>query len=244
MRQTRIYQPTELTEHGYVTLTDNAANHVRRVLRLGPGDELTLFNGGGRDFSGCIDSVERDRVVVSVGEATTIERESPVRISLLQGICRGQRMDMLIQKSTELGVHRIQPILTERVVVKIAAERIEKKMNHWQGIAVGACEQSGRAVVPEILAPGTLEEACLHADPETTKVFLDPDGQENLAALVESVGSIALLIGPEGGLTRPERTLVSDHGFKSVSLGPRILRTETAPLAAISVIQYLAGDFR
>jgi len=242
MRVARIYLDNRLTKGGRVNLTGKSANHVKQVLRLGTGDMLRLFNGDGHDFTAQIESIDRNHVWVSIGDPVKVNSESPIRISLLQGICRGQRMDLLIQKATELGVHDIQPVVSDRVVVKLDDQRARKKIVHWQAIAIGASEQSGRAVVPEIKRPLPLASVCDLLDDETAKIFLDPSGQDRLSPSLGTAGKVAVLIGPEGGLSPTERETIKGAGYSCVSLGPRTLRTETAPIAAISIIQYLVGD--
>jgi 16S rRNA (uracil1498-N3)-methyltransferase len=208
----RIFHAAPLTSGKESTLTGGSADHLGKVLRLRENDAVILFNGDGLDYTARIISITRQEVVVLVGAGADPETESPINVSLLQGICRNQRMDLLIQKSTELGIQSIQPILTERSVIRLTGERAEKKLAHWRNIAISACEQSRRARIPDIRRP-------------------------------RSASSIALLIGPEGGLTDTERETASSAGFRRVRLGPRILRTETAPLAALSILQYLSGDF-
>lgn len=202
---------------------------------------MVLFNGDGLDHSARIISVSRGEVVVLVGTNHDPGTESPIEVSLLQGICRRQRMDLLIQKSTELGVRQIRPIIAERSVTRLSAERTEKRRLHWQNVAISACEQCGRARVPDIANPAALATACDQLGESATRLMLDPTGEDLPATEVAAAHSIVLLVGPEGGLTPTEREAAAMAGFSRVRLGPRILRTETAPLAALSVIQYLSG---
>ena len=239
----RIYYPGTLAAGGTVTLPADAAGHVARVLRLGEGDEIILFNGDGLDHSGRIKTLRRQSVEVLIGSSCVPQRESSLGMVLLQGLCRGSRMDTVIQKATELGVHRVQPVITQRSIVKLTGERATRKLDHWLGVARAACEQSGRTVMPEVDRPAPLPQAvaALSAD-VSTRVLLDPTGGETLDEALGAAGGCAVLVGPEGGLTDTERRLAKDAGFRSVRLGPRVLRTETAPIVAISILQYLRGD--
>lgn len=238
----RIFSEHGLREGRTVPLTGEAANHVSRVLRLRVGDTLVLFDGSGRDFDGEITALGRDAASVRVGAGREVTAESPADITLLQGICRGPRMDTVLQKSTELGVRRIQPVLTERSVVRLDAAQAARKQEHWQRVAISACEQCGRSLVPQVATPQTLDEALAGVGASTLKLLLDPHADATLGAIVRRDTAVALLVGPEGGFSEAERRLASDRGFCGVRLGPRILRTETAPLAALAVLQFLAGD--
>jgi 16S rRNA (uracil1498-N3)-methyltransferase len=242
MRLSRIYHPAPLAKDGQITLTGHAANHVSRVLRLGEGAKLTLFNGDGGDYAATIQSIGRRDVTLAVHEFQPVERESPLDITLLQGICRGQRMDWLLQKCTELGVARIQPVLSDRVVVKLSGERAEKKLEHWRGVVIGACEQSGRAKLPQISAPESLQTAITCLPEDTARLVMDPAGTDRLSPSIGRSRAVIILTGPEGGLTNGERQAAIKAGFKSLRIGPRILRTETAPIVMISILQYLFGD--
>jgi 16S rRNA (uracil1498-N3)-methyltransferase len=182
-------------------------------------------------------------VTVAIGSGHAPTTESPLEVRLLQGICRGQRMDMLIQKSTELGICSIHPVVCERSVVRLDAARGVKKVDHWRQIAVSACEQSGRVRVPDITAPAKFDAAIADlGNVPGERLLLDPTAGRGIDTAMNPEAGIALLIGPEGGLTPAERELARTAGFRPVRLGPRILRTETAPLAALSILQYLLGD--
>lgn len=242
MRKPRIFRQGPLSEGIEIALTGAAAHHVSRVLRLGKEDALILFNGDGLDYASRIKSVHRQEIVVAVGSSRDPGTESPVNITLLQGLCRGPRMDMLIQKSTELGVRNIWPIRSERGIIRFSAEKSKKKVGHWQAIAVSACEQSGRSKVPLVRAPETLSTIIDDLDGKITRIMLDPSGSARLGNVIDSSRAIALLVGPEGGFTDTERTAAVDAGFQRVGFGPRILRTETAPITAISIIQFILGD--
>jgi 16S rRNA (uracil1498-N3)-methyltransferase len=239
----RIFHSAPLTSGTTIMLTGGAATHIGKVLRLREHDTVILFNGQGLDYTARIISITRFEIVVSIAGSTNPETESPLRVSLLQGICRNNRMDLLIQKSTELGVQRIRPIIAERSVIRLNGERAEKKLLHWQNVAISACEQSGRARVPDISRPERLAAVCERLAATATLLVLDPAGGDIPATEIRSAHSIELLVGPEGGLTDKEREMASNAGFRQVRLGPRIMRTETAPLAALSILQYLSGDF-
>ncbi|MDP3087717.1 MAG: 16S rRNA (uracil(1498)-N(3))-methyltransferase [Methylotenera sp.] len=229
-------------------LADNAAIHATRVLRLNVGDEITLFNGDGFDYACELLSVKKNEVLAQVNASKAIENESPLHITLLQGISSGDRMDYTIQKAVELGVKCIQPISTERSVVKLSVERAQKRVEHWQNVVISACEQCGRSKIPKVLTPISLLP-WLASNPEdgATRILLNPIAAKRLAELPSPTqniqASIQLLIGAEGGLTNTEIKAALDHGFQSILLGPRILRTETAALTAISAMQALWGDY-
>ncbi len=239
----RIYHPETLATGMSVVLTSGAAAHVGKSLRLTENDELQLFNGDGFDYRGRITRTERNKIVVIINERLYRATESPLAITLLQGICRNPRMDILIQKSTELGVHRIVPVSCQRSVVRVEANRAAKKIAHWQNIAVSACEQCGRARIPSIDAPCKPTVAFEHHVPaDATKLLLDPAGRNAIETELRPDRPVVLFIGPEGGLTDDEIAAATESGFRRIRLGPRVLRTETAPIAALSIIQFLAGD--
>jgi 16S rRNA (uracil1498-N3)-methyltransferase len=200
-----------------------------------------VFDGSGHDYDGEVTDLGRDAVTVRVGAGRPVASESPLAITLFQGVCRGPRMDTVIQKATELGVSRIQPVLSSRSVVRVDETGAERKQEHWQRVAIAAAEQSARSCVPDVLAPRRLDEVVPAIAGFATSMLLDPGGSP-LAELGRPGSPLALLVGPEGGLDDDERRLATDFGFMAVRLGPRILRTETAPLAALAVIQFLAGD--
>lgn len=244
MAKPRFYHPHPMRLGDIVTLSDNASAHATRALRLQLGDSLDLFNGDGHDYQCVLSSTSKTAATAEIKLKTLNSNESPLQITLLQGISSGTRMDYTIQKATELGVTNIQPLATERSVVKLSAERAEKRLAHWQNIVHSACEQCGRATIPAVLAPLSLNQwLAKEATTVSARILLNPVGATRLADLSLNHASIALLIGAEGGLTEAEIQLASQHGFKSVVLGPRILRTETAALTAITVMQSLWGDF-
>ena len=244
MSNLRFYSAENLIIGATVKLSENAATHATRVLRLNEGDVINLFNGDGFDYTCELVLVKKNEVLAKVKGSTAINNEPPLNITLLQGISSGDRMDYTIQKAVELGIKQIQPIATERSVVKLSAERAEKRVEHWQNVVIAACEQCGRATIPIVSAPKTLAN-WLAANPQaaSTRVLLNPIGAKRLAEIAKPTGEIQLLIGAEGGLSNAEIDIAISHGFQSVILGPRILRTETAALAAVSVMHTLWGDF-
>ncbi|HKT71254.1 MAG TPA: 16S rRNA (uracil(1498)-N(3))-methyltransferase [Steroidobacteraceae bacterium] len=242
MRLTRLFVEEPLAAGSRRELAGAAANHVRRVLRARIGDSLTLFDGRGGEFAATVAEIHRNTVSVSVGEHRAIERESVLQLTLAQGISRGERMDWVIQKATELGVSRIVPVLTERSVVRLEESRAEKKARHWHGIAVGACEQSGRNRVPSVAEPIELRNY-LGACAETgARVLLAPDATLRLGDHECTFPSMTMLLGPEGGLSASEQEAAIAAGFRPARLGPRVLRTETAAIAALAAIQLRFGD--
>ena len=247
MRLTRIYVAEALAGRKQINLPEQASGHVSRVLRLGQGDALRVFDGTGGEYDAVIRSVGKRSTTLDIKQFHDLDCESPLAVTLLQGIARGERMDLIVQKATELGVQAIQPLLSLRSNVKLDADAALRKVEHWQAVAAGACEQSGRNRLPTILPPCSVAEACA-ASTAGLRLTLAIDGAEPLPALLRSAGSalgagIAVLIGPEGGLDDSEQAVAAQHGFRSTLLGPRVLRTETAPLAVLSALQALAGDF-
>ena len=242
MQRPRIYTPDALRTGIAHALPASAAAHVTRVLRLAAGDPITLFDGSGMDYDAILRLVARSGVSAEVGEGRRVERESPLAVTLFQGVSRGPRMDVVIQKATELGVQTVQPVLTERSVVRLDAERGQARLDHWRRIVVSACEQCGRSVLPEVQPARPLEETLSGLEPGTVGLTLDPQGEGQLDQLLGVANRVALAIGPEGGFTESEIRTLSRAGFRGLRLGPRILRTETAPLAALAILQYARGD--
>ncbi len=244
MTSLRFYSPEKLSLGATVQLSDNAATHATRVLRLNIGDNINLFNGDGFDYACELILVKKSEVVAKVNANQVRNTESPLNITLLQGISSGDRMDYSIQKAVELGVKQIQPIATDRSLVKLSAERVEKRLGHWQNVVISACEQCGRATIPKVLTPKTLANwLAANSATTATRILLNPIGALRLAKLTKPNSEIQLLIGAEGGLTQSEIDLAITNGFQSVILGPRILRTETAGPTAIATMQGLWGDF-
>lgn len=241
MRLTRIYHSTSLTAGDRAELSNSAANHVTRVLRLSVGAPLILFNGEGGEFPATIEILDRKSVTVRLGEFNPRERESPLTIWLAQGISRGERMDYTVQKAVEMGVSRIIPVFTEHCGVQLDEERIKKRLRHWQGVAISACEQCGRNRIPHIAPPAKLSE-WLMEPVNGLRLVLDPDAEYSLPQIPSPNGRITLLVGPEGGLSAQELELAKQAGHVGLRLGPRILRTETAAVAALAAAQALWGD--
>ena len=241
MRLTRCPVALPLHAGQTVTLPEDAANHLVRVMRLREGDACVLFNGDGHDYTATLLAVGKREVQVRIDAARALDNESPLAITLLQGIARGEKMDLILQKATELGVTRILPASSERSEVKLDAQRADKRVAHWREVVVSACEQSGRARVPEVAAPQPLAQAA--ALREGRGFILDPFAQQGLAALQGgALGACTLAIGPEGGWSPRDREQLAAAGFEGLRLGPRILRTETAGIAAIAALQAMAGD--
>lgn len=249
MRLTRVHVPAPLAPGAQVELPAGPAQHLTRVLRLAPGAPLTAFNGHGGEFDAVIETVQRSVVTVRIGVHHAIERESPLDITLLQGIARGEKMDLILQKATELGATRIVPLTTLRSTVRLTADTAVRKQEHWQGVVTGACEQCGRNRVPAVAAPVALVDAVQAAAPGLNLMLAPDAGAESLGTLLARHGEqrklppIALLIGPEGGLDAAEVSAARLAGFVSCRLGPRVLRTETAALAALAALQFETGDF-
>jgi 16S rRNA (uracil1498-N3)-methyltransferase len=244
MRLTRTYVPIELAAGAEIVLPSQAAEHLTRVLRLEAGAPFTVFNGQGGEYSAVLGARSGKKVLARLGHHDSVERESALAITLLQGVARSERMDLIVQKATELGVRRIMPVLTERSVVKVDAKQRERKVEHWQSIVISACEQCGRNRVPEVSAPAVLGDAIAALSGSGLRCLLAADGSEPLATAARNApGRVTLLIGPEGGLADNERRFAGAHGFAAFRLGPRILRTETAGLAALATLQAVAGDF-
>lgn len=241
MRIPRIYTPTPLQSGATIELDENAFSHAVRVLRLGEGAPLILFNGAGGEFEATLCAVQKKRASAAVGEYIARESESPLRIILGQCISRGEKMDYTIQKAVELGVSEIVPLFSERCGVKLDQGRSDKRLGHWQSTIISACEQSGRNRIPQIHSPQPLEQWLATLNTEC-KLVLDPCASQSLPQHSKPERSVALLIGPEGGLSDAEIEHAIRNGFNGIRLGPRILRTETAGLVALSSIQQLWGD--
>lgn len=241
----RIYFPAGIPAHGRAELAPEQAHHATRVLRLGPGDALTLFDGRGREFAARIARISKSGVTIDVGECRAVDRESPLAVTLAQAISSGERMDYTVQKAVELGTSLIQPLVTERGVVRLEPARASRRRAHWQSIAIAACEQCGRNCVPPVAPIVALRDwlGGLGASP-SLRIVLSPRGALALGALPAPGPGAMLLAGPEGGLTAEEQRDAERHGFTAVRLGPRVLRTETAAVAALAAMQALWGDFR
>lgn len=242
MRVPRLFHPEPLSAESEFTLSAGAARHCVAVLRLRPGAALILFDGTGGEYPAELLSTD-NAVRVRTGERRDPATESALPVTLIQAVAKGERMDYAVQKAVELGVARIVPVLTERSVVKLTGARGEKRRRHWQDVAISACEQSGRTVVPEVVAPGTLGSGldALHGD--GLRLMLEPEAQYALQQL-DRPASLDVAVGPEGGWSNGERRQLEAAGFQGVRLGPRVLRTETAGPALLAAAQTLWGDMR
>ncbi len=245
MRLTRVFVDAPLAPGTRVALPEAAAAHLVRVLRLREGDACVLFNGDGHDYGARLAETGKRGAVAEVLEARRLDNESSLRVMLVQGIARGEKMDLVLQKATELGVARIVPVDAERTEVRLDGERLRKRMEHWRGVVASACEQSGRARVPAVDAPVAIDRIAGHVGDATVRLCLDPEGDCTLSGLgIAADATVALAIGPEGGWSPRDRELLRAAGFRGLRLGPRILRTETAGLAAIAALQAAYGDLR
>ena len=240
MRIPRLYLPQPINEGDSITLNENTANHSVRVLRLRENAPVILFNGEGGEFEAIIETIKK-QVIVKVDKFIDINRESPLHIHLIQGISRGERMDYTIQKAVELGVSEITPVMTDRCVVKLNAERAQKRLEHWRGVMISACEQCGRTQVPQLNAIQKLD-SWMDQPRQIPGLVLYHKAEKYLSNITKPEGDITLLIGPEGGLDEAEINHAVNKGFTEIQLGPRVLRTETAALTVLSAIQTLWGD--
>ncbi|MER3366624.1 16S rRNA (uracil(1498)-N(3))-methyltransferase [Providencia rettgeri] len=241
MRIPRIYHPEPLQINTTISLGDDAANHVGRVLRMTAGQKLELFDGSNQTFSAEITEATKKNVFVHIENSQIDDRESPLDLHLGQVMSRGEKMEFTIQKSVELGVNTITPLLSERCGVHLDGERLEKKLLQWQKIAIAACEQCGRNRIPEIRPVQTLEAWCTEND-GAFKVNLHPRATESINTLPTELKKVRLLIGPEGGLSADEIAMTANYQFTDILLGPRVLRTETTALTAITALQVRLGD--
>lgn len=238
---TRLYCDLPLSPGAQIVLPEAAARHAVTVLRLQEGDALTLFNGAGGEYGASLVAANRREARVRLTEFRASERESPLHITLALGISAGERMDYSLQKATELGVSAIQPLSTERSLVKLAGERADKRLQHWQHVVIAACEQCGRNRVPAVAPVQKLFSYLASVDRGGRMLLLAPDAATPLKRAAPAA-SVVLLVGAEGGFAPAEHAAAEACGFAPVSLGPRILRTETAPVAALAVLQALWGD--
>jgi len=241
--KTRLFVSRALINGADVLLEGDRARYLGRVLRLRVGDEITVFNGEGPEWAATIGGMTKSTATLRIGNSHEAGSESPLKIHLVQGISRGERMDFVVQKATELGVKRITPVLTEYGVVKLDPARREKRRDHWESVATNACEQSGRTRLPLIDPPMTLRD-WFGAKPAAVdaELILAPGASTSLAAINTPTTKVCLLIGPEGGFSASEYEDAAIAGFEAVALGPRVLRTETAAVAALSVLQSRWGD--
>ena len=237
----RIHCEQTLGPGAQFALAADAAQHVSKALRLKTGDAITVFDGRGGEYEAILTRMDRERVDVKVGAFRDVEREPRVAAGLVQGLPEADKMDWIIQKAVELGAAWIQPLVCDRSVVKLSGERAGRRAAHWQRVAVAACEQCGRNRVPEV-RPILAFQAWIAQPSSAARWTLSPQGQP-LAELAAPDGPLELLVGPEGGLSEREHDLAASRGFIPVRLGPRVLRAETAPLAALAAIHARWGDF-
>jgi 16S rRNA (uracil1498-N3)-methyltransferase len=243
MRVARFFVDPPLKAGLRLALPERAAHHATRVLRLCVGDAVTLFDGRGGEHGATIAEMRGDRVSVEVGSWQDIEREAPIAIVLAQGLSSAERMDLTVQKAVELGVAAIQPLGTEKSVVRLDARRTESRLGHWRRIVISACEQCGRNRLPEVRAPVSVAELCEATREEPARWLLAPEAQTRLRDAARGLGSgLVMAAGPEAGFSDGEMRALLAAGYAPVHLGPRILRTETAALAAIAAINAIAGD--
>lgn len=243
MATPRFYSSEKLAPGSLIKLSDNAAIHASRALRMKVGDNAVLFNGDGNDYLCTLTFMSKSEVSAKIKSVLANNAESPLDINLIQAISSGDRMDFTIQKAVELGVNWIQPISSQRSVVKLTGDRAEKRREHWQNVVISACEQSGRALIPQVAAASSLPKWLGQTQNDGLRIILSPYATQSLHDLQKPEGTIHLLIGAEGGLTEDEINLATTHQFIPVRLGNRILRTETAALTAIAALQMQWGDF-
>tara|TARA_B100000795_G_scaffold237399_1_gene197978 strand:- start:844 stop:1581 length:738 start_codon:yes stop_codon:yes gene_type:complete len=241
----RFYHSKPININENVVMDDFAAHHALKVMRLKNNDQLILFNGDGFDYTGQVTNISKRQVEVSIKSKKNIDSESNLRVILLQALTSSEKMDLIIQKTTELGISEVQPIICERSIVKIKKEKIEKKLTHWRQISIAACEQCGRAKIPKIHEPENIIkylEKIMESDKDT-KIILSPEATKSLDNITSNtMKDIKVLIGPEGDFTKQELGLSIEKGFVPIKIGPRILRTETAPISILSILQYKYGD--
>jgi len=239
-RTHRLFCEGRLAPGATVDLPDRAARHAA-ALRLRAGDSITLFNGDGTEWTAVLTAIGKRGVAAAIRSHSAVDRESPLRVHLVQGVCAADRMDLVLQKATELGVATIQPVVTARSVVRLASERLERRAAHWRNVVISACEQCGRNRVPELEGMLSFAQFMARAPNAGTRLLLALDADHRLRDLAPAA-PVHVLVGPEGGLAPEERTLAVAAGFVPVRFGPRVLRTETAPLAALAALQALWGD--
>ena len=238
----RFYVDFALSPDSVVELPDNVVRHLN-VLRVKNTEEIVLFNGNGKAYPALPEVLEKRRASVRILREEAMDNESPLNITLVQAVSAAERMDFTLQKSVELGVAEIRPVISERCVVRLSGERAEKRVARWQEIVVSACEQSGRNIVPKVLPLTTYVQALQQLPQETTKLLMSLNRAQKLSDIRPQSGKVVFMVGPEGGWTEKEEQQAFDAGFQSVTLGKRVLRTETASLAAIAAMQTLWGDF-
>lgn len=243
MRKIRIYTPQSIPTNQICKLEKNASHHLLNVLRLESGVSVTLFNGDGSDYHGKLIDTNKPHCQIMIDKKTINHCRSPATISLIQCIAKGDRMDQVVQKSTELGIDKLYPVYSRYCNVKLDHKRANRKLEHWKQISIHACEQCGRAVLPVIAALDSLEKTLTQLDATAIKLIANPTASKNISQLDTSTTEFIILVGPEGGFSQNELELARLSGFEDIGIGPRILRTETAPLAIISILQAKFGDY-
>ena len=243
MRIPRLYTPQAFIQGKELAVTGQTAHHVTNVLRIRSGAPVLVFDGKGCEHRAIVRTIKRSEIILEIAEAVAVLQEPSLDITLLQGIARNDRMDLILQKAVELGVRTIQPLWMQRSQARLKGSRLDKRCDHWRGVMISACEQCGRATLPQLGAVMNLSDWMHSQYNSGLRLLLQPDGETVLGALQAPAGGIHVLAGPEGGLNTDEQILAKSSGFIGIRLGSRILRTETAALAALAGLQTLWGDF-
>jgi 16S rRNA (uracil1498-N3)-methyltransferase len=242
MRLTRVYVALPLKENSEYILTGETAHYLRSVLRVRDGISLVLFNGKKGQFEAVVQWVRKGHVKIRTGKYEAVERESPLTVILGHGVCRGGRFDYVVQKATELGVARVDPLLAERTVVRLESHRSVRRVAHWQSIAVQACEQCGRNRVPKVSSIRHVADWLVEQPENSSRLVLDTNTHQRIRSIPRPTGPVVVLVGPEGGLTAAELRLAEMAGFCAVHLGPRTMRADTATIAGLVALQLEFGD--
>ncbi|QDC70974.1 16S rRNA (uracil(1498)-N(3))-methyltransferase [Candidatus Methylopumilus universalis] len=245
MEENRFYHPEKLELKHVVELIAQTHIHATKVLRLKVGDQFALFNGDGYDYVAKVIELSKHKTSVEIIDRYQVNHESPLKITLAQGLAAGDKMDWIIQKAVELGIQSIQPLLTERSIVKLDRERADKKLEHWRTVAISACEQTGRSIIPDILSPIHIVQWLSNQNQiaNSLKLILTPAKAQNINHLEKPSSPVVFMVGPEGGFSEKEMNLALSSSFVPVNFGKRVLRTETASVVALSIMQNLWGDF-
>jgi 16S rRNA (uracil1498-N3)-methyltransferase len=245
MEENRFYHSENLELKHVVELIVQTHIHATKVLRLKVGDQFALFNGDGYDYVAKVIELSKHKTSVEIIDRYQVNHESPLKITLAQGLAAGDKMDWIIQKAVELGIQSIQPLLTERSIVKLDRERADKKLEHWRTVAISACEQTGRSIIPDILSPIHLVQWLSNQNQtaNSLKLILTPAKAQNINHLEKPSSPVVFMVGPEGGFSVKEMNLALSSSFVPVNFGKRVLRTETASVVALSIMQNLWGDF-
>ncbi|QDC96746.1 16S rRNA (uracil(1498)-N(3))-methyltransferase [Candidatus Methylopumilus universalis] len=245
MEENRFYHSEKLELKHVVELIAQTHIHATKVLRLKVGDQFALFNGDGYDYVAKVIELSKHKTSVEIIDRYQVNHESPLKITLAQGLAAGDKMDWIIQKAVELGIQSIQPLLTERSIVKLDRERADKKLEHWRTVAISACEQTGRSIIPDILSPIHIVQwlSNQHQIANSLKLILTPAKAQNINHLEKPSSPVVFMVGPEGGFSEKEMNLALSSSFVPVNFGKRVLRTETASVVALSIMQNLWGDF-